>query len=298
MNRPSSIIGGILLIIALGAGVYLYFHTQKIPAPRVTSVASYLCRDGKSMDASFTDTAVTLTLSDTRALILPIAQSASGIRYENGTQVFVGKGSNAFLEEDGIQTYVDCVAAGAQSSGSSAGGEKQFADSAGVFTFTYPSMVTVSGSSAGYTQSWMVNASSSGLILAKATLGKSFQPDTNFSEGTFTVGTSADPSAVATCLTYNPTGGPVTPSTVQTNNGTKFSVLHSNDAAAGNRYDTTSYRTVRNNQCYAIEYTIHSTAIGNYDPKQGITEFDQTAVMDVLNGIVESFRFTDGAQGG
>jgi membrane-bound inhibitor of C-type lysozyme len=295
MNKPSAVVGLIALILILGAvGVYSYTHTTKTVAPTVTSTASYLCRDGKTVDAAFTASNVTLTLSDTRALILPIAVSASGMRYENGTEVFVGKGSNAFLEEKGTQTYVDCVAAGSQSA-TNTSGEKQFSDSAGTFVFMYPNTVTVSGGGIGYTQNWMENASSSGIVLAKAVLGKAFQPKTNFSEATLTVGTSADPSAVSTCLTYNPTGGPATAPVKQTINGTAYTVLHSSDAGAGNRYDTTSYRTLRNNQCYVIEYTIHSTNLGNYDPSQGIKAFDVAAVTNVLDGIVQSFRFTDGA---
>jgi membrane-bound inhibitor of C-type lysozyme len=296
MKQPYQIVGMIVLILALGVfGVYAYIHTQKPSTPTVTSTASYLCRDGKTIDAVYTVANVTLTLSDTRALILPQVQSGSGIRYESGGKVFVSKGSNAFLEEKGVQTYVDCVATGSQTNTNTPNGEKQFSDSAGTFVFMYPNTVTVSGAGVGYTQSWMSNASTSGLILAKATLGKAFQPKTNFSEATLTVGTSADPSAVATCLTYNPTGGPATVPTKETINGTTYAVLHSSDAGAGNRYDTTSYRTLRNNQCYVVEYTIHSTNIGNYDPSQGIKEFDAKAVTNIMNGIIQSFRFTDGA---
>lgn len=291
--------GTVLIVVILGAvGVYAYQHARTAnrttPASAVVSTASFLCRDGKTMDASFTSDAVTLTLSDTRALVLPQVMSGSGIRYEKDDIAFVSKGSNAFLEEKGEQTYVDCVATASPST-VDRNGLKQFSDSGGTFAFSYPASVTVSGGDIGYTQNWMVNATSSGVILAKAALSKTFQPKTNFSEATFMVGTSPDPSAVATCLTYNPSGGPSTASTKQTINGTTYTVFHSNDAGAGNRYDTTSYRVVRNNQCYAIEYTIHSTNIGNYSPDQGIKEFDAAAVMGVMDGIVKSFRFTDGA---
>lgn len=297
MKRPYTIIGIILIVLVLGAlGVHAYLTAhENQQASAVTATASYLCRDGKSIDASYTANNVTLTLSDTRALVLPQVASASGTRYESGPVVFVTKGDNAFLEENGTQTFVDCVANGSPTT-TTANGQKQFTDSSGTFTFMYPSTVSVTGGGVGYTQEWMVNATSSGLLLAKATLDRSFQPKTNFSDGKLTIGTSPDPSAVATCLTYNPSGGPATTPTTQTINGTAYTVMHSSDAAAGNRYDTTSYRTVRNSQCYVIEYTIHYGNIQNYDPSQGVKEFNEAAVAKVLDGIVQSFRFTDGAR--
>lgn len=296
MKRPYTIIGLVIIVLVLGAlGVHAYRTSHQKPAA-VTASVSYLCRDGKSIDASYTAANVTLTLSDTRAFVLPQVMSGSGTRYGSSTTVFVTKGDNAYLEENGTQTYVDCVANGSPSNTTAANGMKQFTDSAGTFTFMYPNTVAVTGGGIGYTQDWMVNATTSGLTLAKATLDQSFQPKTNFSEATFTVGTSADPSAVATCLTYNPSGGPATTPTHQTINGTAYTVMHSSDAAAGNRYDTTSYRTVRNSQCYVIEYTIHYGNIQNYDPSTAVKEFNESAVASVMDGIVKSFRFTDGAQ--
>lgn len=297
MKRPFLILGIVIILLVLGAlGIHAYRAAhQNQQAAMVTASASYLCRDGKSIDASYTASGVTLTLSDTRALVLPQVASASGTRYESGTSVFVTKGDNAFLEENGVQTFVDCVANANATGTTTTTGQKQFSDSAGTFTFMYPSTVSVTGGGIGYTQDWMVNATSSGLVLAKASLDQSFQPKTNFSDAKLTVGTSPDPSAVATCLTYNPSGGPATTPTKATINGTTYTVMHSADAAAGNRYDTTSYRVVRNNQCYVIEYTIHYGNIQNYDANQDIKEFNESAVTKVMDGIVQSFRFTDGA---
>jgi membrane-bound inhibitor of C-type lysozyme len=296
MKQPYTYIGlSILALAIIIFGVYAYTHLRAPDAPAVTASTSYLCRDGKTIDASFTDGSATLTLSDTRALVLPQAISGSGVRYEKDGAVFVGKGDNAFLEENGTQTYVDCIATGSPSGATAQSGYKTFADKSGTFSFTYPSTVSVTAGDIGYTQAWMVNATSSGLTLTKATLGKSFQPNTNFSEATLTVGTSADPSAVATCLTYNPSGGPSTAPSKVTINGTSYTVFHESDAGAGNRYDTTSYRTLRSDQCYVVEYTIHSTAIGNYSPDQGIKEFDMNAVANIMDDVVQSFRFTDGA---
>lgn len=59
---------------------------------------------------------------------------------------------------------------------------------------------------------------------------------------------------------------------------------------AGNYYETTSYRTVYNDECYAIEYTIHSTNIDNYSPDQGITKFDKEKITSILDAMVQSFN--------
>jgi membrane-bound inhibitor of C-type lysozyme len=295
MNRPYAVIGSIVIILILVAvGAYAYSRTHHSPSDAVISTASYLCRGGKTIEASYATDSVTLTLSDTRAMVLPQVMSGSGIRYEKDGVVFASKGDNAFLTENGTETYSDCVA-NSSPAATGQGGMKQFSDSGGTFTFMYPDTVTVSGGGVGYSTSWMNNATSSGLVLAKALLSNSIAPSTNFSDATLTVGTSADPSAVSSCLTFNPTGGPVQPATKKTINGTTFTMLQSADAGAGNRYNTTSYRVVRNNQCYVIEYTIHSTAIQNYDPSQGITEFDAAKVTGIMEGIVNSFQFTDGA---
>ncbi len=295
MNRNALyIVVALALIITIGGALYLHARTGGTTREQIVSTASYLCRDGKTIDATYKTYSVILTLSDTRGLALPQVVSGSGIRYEKEGIVFASKGTNAFLEEGGEQTFTDCVANGSPN-GSSQSGVRQFSDAGGTFSFSYPANVTVSGSNAGYTESWMANSTSSGLVLAKAALGKSFQPSTNFSDATLTIGTSANPSAVATCLTYNPSGGLASEPTTESINGTSYTVLRSSDAGAGNRYDTTSYRSLRGNQCYAVEYTIHSTNIGNYDPQQGITEFDGAAVTSVLEGMVRSVQFSDGA---
>jgi hypothetical protein len=118
---------------------------------------------------------------------------------------------------------------------------------------------------------------------------KSFLPNTNFGEAKFTVGTSVDPDAIKNCL-ISDNGNMGTTSEV-TIGSRKFTKITFSDAGAGNFYDTASYRTVYNNQCYAIEYTIHSSNIQNYSPDQGIKEFDKGKITSVLESISQSFKF-------
>ncbi len=75
-------------------------------------------------------------------------------------------------------------------------------------------------------------------------------------------------------------------------NGVTYTKLESSGAGAGNLYETTSYRTVHNGQCYAIEYTIHSSNIANYPTESGITAFDKAKVQNALESIVQSLSFS------
>jgi len=284
MNKTFAWVIGILLVVA--AGVYFAQHRQATPLPPVPqeTVADYYCQEG-TIIATFGTSSVKLNLSDGQALTLPQTVSASGIRYEQGTVLFASKGNQAFLQENGTSTYSNCVA-GTQAS---ANNTNIFTDGSKTFSFVYPNSFTLSGGELGYTQSWRQGTTDLGMMLAVVTIPRSFQPQTNFSEAKFTVGTSSDVNAVAACLTD--TSGNSAQGTTTTINGVPYTVFSFGDAGAGNFYQTTSYRTVRDGQCYAIEYTVHSTNIGNYPPEQHITAFDEAKVKSALEGIVRSFKF-------
>lgn len=86
------------------------------PALAETPVAeaTFKCKDGKSVAATFYASSVDLKLSDGRSMTVPQAMSASGARYANKDESFVfwNKGDTAFVTEgaDGKETYSGCVA--------------------------------------------------------------------------------------------------------------------------------------------------------------------------------------------
>ncbi len=166
-----------------------------------------------------------------------------------------------------------------------------YIDQGKIFTFMYPPAISISGGGVKHTREWMQNASADGLLLVRASLASAFEPKTNFGDAVMTVGSSADAGAVSTCSSTPVSGGGPAQKSVVTINGTTFTKFVTTDAAAGNRYETTSYRTVRNNQCYAIEYTIHYSNIDNYSHDQGITAFDKAKVQNILESMVRSFKF-------
>lgn len=118
-----------------------------------------------------------------------------------------------------------------------------------------------------------------------------FEPQTNFADAKLTVGMSANNIAVANCLKPDSSAGPNAGFATATINGINYSIFKSAGAGAGNFYETTSYRTLHASQCYAIEYTIHSSQIANYPAEYHLAPFDKNKVTDVLDRIVGTFKF-------
>ena len=77
------------------------------------ATATFKCQGGKSIEATFYASSVSLTLSDGRSLTVPQAMSGSGARYANKDETFVfwNKGDTAFVTEgnDGKDTYSGCA---------------------------------------------------------------------------------------------------------------------------------------------------------------------------------------------
>jgi hypothetical protein len=165
-----------------------------------------------------------------------------------------------------------------------------FTDQDETFSFSFPRNLNVVGGDADLANLWRQNTEKQGNLLAMVIIPRSIEPKTNFSEAIFTVGSSADTTEVASCL--KPLNGEVDMGTVNIK-GKTFTKLSLGDAGAGNYYDTTSYRIVRNGQCYAIEHTIHSTSLAAYEPSQGIREFDRGRIVGMLEEIAASFSFLE-----
>jgi hypothetical protein len=129
-----------------------------------------------------------------------------------------------------------------------------------------------------------------GKIYFTLAIPKAFEPQTNFDDARLLVGGSRDTTVVAQCLNPAYLGEEMSSSTVSIN-GVPFVIFHTSDAGAGNYYEITSYRTVHAGQCYAAEYTIHSSQIANYPAEYGLKPFDKAKLTDVLDRIVSTFKF-------
>lgn len=307
--RQVYIVAALVIILAIGAGYYVWRLDNPPPPPPVPVTlpespappvsATYYCDDGRTMQALFKKGPSTglgantleLSLSDGRAFNLPEQTAGSGMRYEAASTqyltdvAFMGSGDNAYLTENGARTYDNCTAAFIHDS--DAPGYATYTDRGQTFTFAFPSDFIVAGSPIGYTTDWSAEATTSGLVLARILVPDGYASDTNFIEASFTVGASSDPSALASCLTAPVAGATTTTERLGTE---RFAKLMWRGAAAGNRYDTTSYRIVRKGQCWAVEYTIRYGNIDNY-PKGNVKEFDEALVVISLEEVAHSFQF-------
>jgi len=130
---------GLVIIIALGGAAYYFGYmsggglsaggnsatttptgqpsaTNGEPKEETTSSTvvadvGYLCKEKKTVHATYFKEKVIIELSDGRSAQLPQVVSASGVRYANsdGSLVFWSKGPTAFVEEAGKVVYADCV---------------------------------------------------------------------------------------------------------------------------------------------------------------------------------------------
>jgi membrane-bound inhibitor of C-type lysozyme len=100
--------------IRLAALAIAVLCLQPAFAATPTAVATFICKGGKTIGASFYADKVEVKLSDGRSLTLPQAMSASGARYANKDETFVfwNKGNTAFITEGaaGEETYSNCIA--------------------------------------------------------------------------------------------------------------------------------------------------------------------------------------------
>jgi membrane-bound inhibitor of C-type lysozyme len=73
--------------------------------------ASFNCDNSKIIFVDFLSNGMALKLSNGRSLVLLRVISASGARYANSDEsiVFWNKGDTAFIQENGVITYNDCI---------------------------------------------------------------------------------------------------------------------------------------------------------------------------------------------
>lgn len=156
-------------------------------------------------------------------------------------------------------------------------------------SFVYPSTFSLTDSFIAEAATvWRTNSTSTGVRVAEVRTPANYLSSTNFNGAWLHVGYTTNANEVKNCLRPDNE----TSSGAANINGVTFTKFTAQGAAAGNRYDTTSYRTVRSNRCYAVEYTIHYGNIQNYDQNSGIKEFDESAVTSTFEAIAKSFKFT------
>lgn len=304
MRQGSIVLWALVIVIIVAAGAYLIIYSNgssnglntmaTSTSSSTTGPVTFYCGSGNSIQATFATSSAALMLSDGMTLSLPQTISASGIRYESTSTgndiVFASEGSSATLSNSASTTdmrYATCTAAHVTPANTF--GYENYTDQSGTFSFIFPAVFLVSGTVMGYSQSWSQGATTTGMELAHIDVPQSYEPGTNFGNAWFTVGVSSNPSAIATCL-MNTSGMPPATTTQVTINGVSFTKMTFTGAGAGQRYVTTSYRTVHADMCYAIEYTIHYGVLQNY-PKGAVTQFNEQKIQSALDQVAQSFQF-------
>lgn len=135
---------------------------------------------------------------------------------------------------------------------------------------------------------WRGNTEIPGTRLVQVIIPQTAQPQTNFGDARFTIGMSSNAQAIKSCS--GESNGERADGTVVIN-GVPFMKFKMTDAGAGNYYDTTSYRIVRNGACYSLEYTIHWTNLDNYGSTTGVKAFDTKKITGILETMAQSFKF-------
>lgn len=159
----------------------------------------------------------------------------------------------------------------------------------GSVSVEHPAEARVAPIGSGPTQEWRVGATkASGILLADIRILGSYMPGTNFSDARFTIGRSADAEEIKSCTAVQDS---MSERKDVKFGGYPFVMISTSEAAAGNRYDSTMYRGIFDGDCYAIEYTIHSTNIGNYPPERGIREFDKDKIVSIMEKMADSVEF-------
>lgn len=272
----------VLAVIAVGAWIAIYkdaIFTRPSSGNQVQSiVASFLCKDSKSVVATFSANRVALALNDGRSMTLPHAVSADGARYANADESFVfwNRGNTAFITEgaQGTQTYSGCIVASAAPSGWVA-----YLNSTLGFTISHPDGYTVK-------DPFQYQALGPGKTISGVAfvIPESKKAGTNLSADSLVSVETLPNAKNCTADAFLPnikTLAQVTDANVV------YSVATSSDAAAGNRYNEVVYAIPGTNPCTAVRYFIHFGNIANYDPGT-VKEFDQNALLNEFDTIRRS----------
>jgi len=127
------------------------------------------------------------------------------------------------------------------------------------------------------------------LIHEKYYRGKYYR-GTNLEEASVVIGIRQGKGALEGCLKSEYTGERLTEEKKIDQVPFYRDWIH--DAATGHRYSATQYRTIYENTCYEIALFVHSVG-PDFFPPGTVSEFDSDAVMEELNQVLSTFRFTD-----
>ena len=145
------------------------------------------------------------------------------------------------------------------------------------------------GWSIGYPPHWIVNPKFVSVSLGpdhnidgvSFAIPGSFQPGTNLSHDNTTLSVESVPGANCKASQFV---APAEHVHVLRADGRIYTAATSEDAGAGNRYETLLFVLNGTSPCIAVRYVIHSTAFENYDPGT-IRRFDRAKLIAAFDAI-------------
>lgn len=312
--------GGLLILIAIGAIVYLslqrsgYFLDKKNKDKNLTASVKYVCDNKKTLAADFfepkivvaTSTttspmdigqdpgstsspsaptpagSVVLKLDDGRNFDLNQTISADGARYANKDESFVfwDKGNTAMVLEFDAEKNYT----GCKKYDPTANGYTNlvsYLDPTYNFTIKYPK---------DYSQDKKYQYTNLGpgksINGVKFTIPKIYTNNNNLSSDSYISVENIlnSKSCSASLFLDNAISQNISA------NGSDYSFASSTDAGAGNRYEEYVYAFPKNNVCFAVRYFIHYSAIENYTSGT-VGEFNKDNLLKEFNSIRDSLNF-------
>ena len=316
MNMKKIAITLVVLVIVFIGGYYAYTISKSKPEPVVTetprpepkllSKVSFICKEGKIMEAGFYEypeeegqpTAtpppqprgiVRLSLIDGRTFELKQTVSADGARYADEKETFVlwNKGNGAMVQENGAEKdYKGCVILA--STLPNVRLPIPFVNTDAKFSLRLPSLKTDTADGFSVDESFThVLTPSSTILGVRFTIPVATASGTNLSTDTY-MSIEHLPDATTTCnANMFLEGRHSTTTTNAIEDGVAYSIASTTDAGAGNRYEDTVYAIPDSNPCIAVRYLIHYTALENH-ASGTVKAFDRDELLATFNHIRHS----------
>ena len=155
----------------------------------------------------------------------------------------------------------------------------------------YPAPFQLVPGRSGPLAEWQLYGLTNGIEIVSIQIPRSTQILTNFLGASLRIGLSTDVIAVKECLNPPASFGYSDTYTQRLIGGVVFRKFTRSDTGAGNFYEYTSYRAVRNGGCEVFEYSLHKTNIQNYPVEAGRKEFDKTAIINSLESMLDTVQF-------
>lgn len=295
----------LVMVLIVGALIFLLKTAEPvaiddevvIAEPELINRYTYLCKDGKNIDASFFEavasTSLTgqrvlggsakLVLSDGRNYDLPQTISASGVRYATANEDFVfwTKGNGALVLEDNAEkNYLNCILVEPAEVGVVL--PKTYANDTGTFSLRLPSLLSSTEDGYAIDEDFKNQISPLKIIDGvKFTVPTKMATGTNLSGDTYLSVESIPNTQLCSADLFMENN--VATSTFS-DNGVLYSTATSSEAAAGNRYEEKVFAIVGTNPCIAVRYQVHYGVMESYEPDT-VREFNAGALISEFDSI-------------